>query len=45
MGADEGTLQVIDVEIIIENFPIHTYDAYVPTSSTCYSIDVVPKIK
>ena len=25
MGVDEGNLQVIDVEILMENFPIHTY--------------------
>ena len=40
MGVDEGNLQVIDVEILMETFPIHTYGKYILTSSN-YSVDVV----
>ena len=34
MGVDEGNLQVMHVEMIIENFPIHTYGTYILTSSS-----------
>ena len=37
MGVDEGNLQVMDVEVIMENFPIRTYGTYILTSSN-YSI-------
>ena len=39
MGVDEGDLQVMDVEMIKENFPIYTYGTYIPTTSKKYSIE------
>ena len=29
MGVDEENLQVMDVEMIMEIFPIHTYNTYI----------------
>ena len=40
MGVDEGNLQVMDVEMTLENFPIHTHGIYISTNSN-YSIDFV----
>ena len=42
MGIDEINLQVMDVEMIIANFPIRTCGTYILTSSS-YSIDIVLK--
>ena len=39
MGVDEENLQVMDVETITGNFPIHTYGRYILTSSN-YCVDV-----
>ena len=40
MGVVEGNLQVMDVEIIMEKFPIHTYGTYILTTSN-HCIDFV----
>ena len=41
MGVDEGNVQevVMDVKVIMEHFPIHTYGTYILTSSN-YVVDV-----
>ena len=36
MGAEEGSLQVIDIEVIVENCPIVLLYRYILTSSSAY---------
>ena len=40
MGVDERNIQVMDVKVIVENFPIPTYGTYTLTSSN-YCVDAV----
>ena len=35
MGVDEGDLQFMDVEMMMENFPIHTYSSTYILTSNC----------
>ena len=39
MHVDEGNLQVMDVKMIVEKLPIHTYGTYILTSSN-YGVHV-----